>query len=131
AVALGAFELTLPARIAPHTAVPRDAWIATDHEVYHVVLPEQPNAGAAQFLIPLPSPVKTGCVALVLDGASAEDAEGVVSVSELSARPAAAASLEELVRALGGGGPEAEAAAGVLRASGDAAFSAVAASFAG
>jgi len=71
AVALGAFELTLPARIAAHTAVPRDVWLATDHELYHVVLPEQPNAGAAQLLVPLPSPVKTGCVALVLDGASA------------------------------------------------------------
>jgi HEAT repeat protein len=131
AVALGAFELTVPARIAPHTAVPREAWLVTDHEVFHVVVPEPPNGGAAHYVAPLPAPVKTGCVALVLDGASAEDPEAMVSVAELSARPAAAASLDELVHALGGGGPEAEAAAGVLRAGGNAAFTAVAASFAG
>src|SRR5262249_28806473 len=112
-------------------AVPRDVWVVMEHEVFHVTLPEAANGGAQHVVATLPAPVKTGCVALVLDGASTEDAEATVAISELGARAAAAASMDDLVKALGGGGPDAEAAAAVLRASGDAAFSAVAAAYAG
>jgi hypothetical protein len=131
AVAIGAFEIAIPPRRAPHAAVPRDVWLVTEQQVFRVALPEAPAADGARFEVALPSPITTACVALVLEGATADDAEASVAVAELGARPAAGASSEELVRALSGGGPEAEAAAAVLRVSGAEALSKVAAAFAG
>jgi HEAT repeat protein len=131
AVAIGAFELAIPPRRAPHAAVPRDVWLVTERQVFHVALPEAPAAEGGRFEVALPSPVATACVALVLEGATAEDAEASVAVAELGAKPAAGASTDELLRALAGGGPEAEAAGAVLRVSGGEALSKVAAAFSG
>ncbi len=128
-VPIGAFEIALPERKAPHAAVPREVWIVTDARVFHVKLPEPRSTDAARYEVALPEPVSTSCVALVLDAASSDDPETNVAVAELAARPATAASLDDLVRALGAGGPGAEAAGAVLRASGDGAMSRVAAAY--
>ncbi len=129
-VPLGALEIALAPRSAAHAAVPREVWIATDHQLFRVTLPD-PGHGGARFEVGLPSPVTTGCIAVVLESASSDDAEAVVAIAEIAARPALGASPAELVQALPGGGAKAEAAAAVLRASGPEAHSAVAAAFAG
>ena len=129
-VPIGAFEIALPARKAPHAAVPRDVWLVTDRQVFHVNIPEPRAAEGARYEVALPAPVSTSCVALVLDGAATEDADANVAVAELGARPATAASLDEMVHALAGGGEGAEAAGAVLRVSGPDAQARVAAAFA-
>jgi hypothetical protein len=128
-VAIGGFEIALADRRAPHAAAPRDVWLVTDARAFHVRLPESKATEPSRYEVSLPAPVSTSCVALVLDGASSEDPEANVGVAELAARPSSAASLDELVRALGSGGQEAEAAGAVLRASGDEAMTRVAAAF--
>jgi hypothetical protein len=130
AVPLIGFDIALPARKAPHAAVPRDVWLVTEHQVFRVNLPEAPAAEGARFAVTLPVPVTTACVSLVLDEASSNEPDAAVAVAELAARPALRASKEELVRALAGGGPDAEAAGGILRASGPEALTDVATAFA-
>jgi hypothetical protein len=130
-VPLGGFELALPARKAPHAAVPRDVFIVTDRQVFKVNLPEASAVDGARYEVSLPSPVSTSCVAIVLDGATSDAADATVAVAEVRARPASSASLDELVASLAGGGQAAEAAAGVLRVSGVEAQGRVASAFGG
>jgi hypothetical protein len=132
-VPIVAFELGLPAhRTASLPAVPRELWLATDRELFHVTVPQDPGRPpGARYEVRLPVPVHTGCVAVVFDAASSDDPKASVALSEVWARPEHGASVAELVHTLAGGGPEAEAAAAVLRSSGPEAFSAVRVAFSG
>lgn len=153
-VPLAGFDLVLPRRESPHATFPNELFVATDQEVFRVALPEEattkfaapipkppanPRATiAASSLAPsplrygvtFPAPVKTSCVAVILEAAPDTHKDASVGIAEVMARPATGGDVESLVRALAGGGPEAEAAAAVLRATGPSAFSAVVAAFA-
>jgi hypothetical protein len=115
-------------------AAPRTFYLATDSQTYKVTLPEDawlhPNAA---YDVPLPDPVKTSCVALVLDDAYARgNAHPEVTVAELYAYSewdVPAANLATVANDLKGGGTRAEAAAGVLKRAGDTGITAAAAAY--
>jgi HEAT repeat protein len=160
-VPLAGFDLVLPLRDREvlHATVPRELFLLTDAQSYKVTLPPDattkfvesgspPKPSAAtlsratgapkpeprpelRYTVTLPAPVKTACVALIVESAADTHKDAVVGIAEVAARPATAGDVETLVRSLAGGGPDAEAAASVLRATGPAAFSAVVAAFSG
>jgi HEAT repeat protein len=115
-------------------AAPRTFYLATDSTTYKVTLPEDgwlhPNVA---YDVPLPDPVRTSCVALVLDEAYARgNAHPEVTVAELYAYSewdVPAASLATVAGDLKGGGARAEAAAGVLKRAGDRGVAAAAAAY--
>jgi HEAT repeat protein len=104
----------------PAGAAPRTFYLATDAALFEVTMPEDAWAhpGAA-YDVPLPEPVTTSCVALVLgDAYMRGNASADVTVAELyaySAFDSTGAQLDSVAQALAGGGPRAEAAAGVLK----------------
>jgi hypothetical protein len=111
---------------------PRELWLATDHQLFHVTIPADATPGAgSRYAIALPSPVQTSCVALVLESASTDRRDASIGVAELWARPASGGTTDELVHRISSGGPEADAAAAILRSSGPEAFVAVASAFDG
>jgi HEAT repeat protein len=120
-VPLTRFAITVaPKAPKPGGAAPRTFYIATDSTLFEVAMPEDAwmHPGAA-YDISLPDPVTTTCVALVLgDAYTRGNPKPEVTVAELSAYSAfdaPGATLESAAVALSGGGPRAEAAAGVLK----------------
>jgi hypothetical protein len=160
-VPLGGFDIVLPLRdpAETHATIPRELFLLTDAQTYKVTLPADattkfvesgvpPKPSAAtlarrtgapkpeprpelRYTVTLPAPVKTACVALIIESAADPHKDAVVGVAEVAARPATAGDVETLVRSLAGGGPDAEAAGAVLRATGPSAFSAIVAAFPG
>lgn len=114
---LHAFEITLPRDDAAHAALPSELFLATEHDVFRVVLPGKAARGE-RFTVSLPGPLHAGCVALVLESATPESRDAVVGIAELSAQATLEAKPAELVRKLSGGGQEADAAGELLRALG-------------
>jgi HEAT repeat protein len=110
---------------------PRELWLGTDHELFHVTFPDDKERGTAEYQVLLPSPVRTSCVALVIESAVSDHSEVKVGVAELRAEPALGGTLDELVHRISTSGPEADAAAAILRSRGRDGFVAVAAAFDG
>ncbi|MEZ4260377.1 MAG: HEAT repeat domain-containing protein [Polyangiaceae bacterium] len=117
-----------PPEPAADGAAPRTLYVATDAATFHVTLPEDAwrKPGRA-YDIPLPEPVRTTCVAVVLDEAYANGkAAPVVSIAEMyavSRFDAEGASLDDVAAALAG--ERAEEAAGVLKRAGERGLEAV------
>jgi HEAT repeats len=115
----------------PDGVSPRTFYLATDAALFEVTMPEDAwgHPGAA-YDVPLPEPVTTSCVALVLGEAYTRGkAKPEVTVAELyaySSFDSPGAKLETVALALSGGGPRAEAASGVLKRAGVAGLSAMA-----
>lgn len=106
-------------------------WLITTHEVFKVRFTNDPwKTPGVHYRIGLSHPVVTDCVALVTDSAYGDSPKAEVTFAELSARTEfEAASLENLMGALAGGGPRAEAAGSVLAGMGEPAFQAINAGF--
>jgi HEAT repeat protein len=106
-------------------AAPRTFYLATDTALFQVAMPEDAwmHPGAA-YDIALPDPVTTSCVALILgDAYTRGNPKPEVTVAELyaySAFDAPGATLGSVALVLSGGGPRAEAAAGILKRAGGA-----------
>ncbi len=120
-VPLTRFALAVaPKNPRPEGAAPHTFYLATDVALFEITMPEDAwlHPGAA-YDLPLPEPVTTSCVALVLGDAYARgNSKPEVTVAELyaySAFDAPGAKLDVVALALSGGGPRAEAAAGVLK----------------
>lgn len=126
------FQITVapPGANPTSGAAPKSLFLVTDAETYAVTLPEDGwlSPGAA-YDVPLPEPIKTGCVALVLDEAYARgNARPDVTVAEIAAFSEfdiAGAKPESLAKLLVGGGPRADAAASVLKRAGSGGVAAV------
>lgn len=116
--------LTAPGTKVDAANVPRELWLVTRSQVYHVTLPpEAATEAGARFRVTLPKPIQTDCVAQVLESAFAERADSRVAVAELSVTSEfEGADAATLVGALAGGGERARAAAAVLRGLGEPAF---------
>ncbi|HQP33759.1 MAG TPA: HEAT repeat domain-containing protein [Polyangiaceae bacterium] len=115
-------------------AAPRKLWIAVDGRLIGVTMPEDAwKAPGGRYLVQLASPVRSSCVALVLDDAfvgkdakkAAVSLAEVTAVSEFDGR----LDLAGLVGAMAGGGARAQAAAAVLARGGEAARKAVSARY--
>jgi HEAT repeat protein len=128
---LSALRVTIAPEGAPPSptgAAPRTFFVATDDQLFHVVMPEDawPLPGKS-YDVPFPGELRTNCVAVVLDEAYARGlAAPEVSIAEVSALSrfdAENATLEDVAKALGTA--RSEEAAALLRRSGDAGLAAV------
>jgi HEAT repeat protein len=112
-------------------AAPKKLWLATEESLYGVAFPDDGwGRAGASYDVKFPVPLKTRCLAVVLDEAYVKraGADVDVSIAEITAHsefdgktdPAA------LAGALAGGGERARMAAALLARGGDAAFEATA-----
>jgi hypothetical protein len=117
---------------------PRAVTIVTDGGVFAVELPEDAGArGGADFAVPFTAPIRTRCVAVVVDDvypapkSAKKGADPAAYLSELVARTALdGATLDEIAMKLAGQGPDkAKAELAVLSASGDAGIAAITAAY--
>ncbi|MFZ5895967.1 MAG: HEAT repeat domain-containing protein [Myxococcota bacterium] len=127
---LTGFELSVPGGAA-RSHVPRELWLATKQQLFHVTLPDDAaKTAGARYRVTLPKPVQTDCVALVLESAFEERPDAAVSVNELRATTELeSADPKALVGALAGGAERARAAGALLRALGTPGFEAIAQGF--
>ena len=132
-VPINAFDLLVrPAhKTVPNAVGAEIIWLVTTHDVYKVRFAEDPwKFPGMHWRISLGHPIVTDCVALVTDTAYGESPKSEVTFAELSVLTEFdAANIDNLLGALAGGGPRAEAAGSVLSGMGDAATSAVEAKF--
>ncbi len=130
---LKAFDLVVrsAAPSVPKSAVPRELWLVTKSQIFHVTLPDEAATAPGQrFRVILPKPVQTDCVGLVLEAAFEERPNAEVGVVELAAvSDLGAVDPAGLVAALAGGGERARAAGALLRALGVPGFAAIIAGF--
>ena len=132
-VPINAFDLLVrpPHRTVANGVGAELLWIITTRETYKVRFAEDPwKYPGMHWRIALPHPTVTDCVALVTDTAYGESPKSEVTFAELGVRTEfEAASIDNLIGALAGGGPRAEAAGSVLSGLGESAFKAVDARF--
>ena len=122
------FEFTFRGDSAPAGgAAPREMWLATDDDVFHVTVPEDAWEHPGQrYAVALPKPVSTSCVAVVAESLNANASGDRLTIAEVAARSTFAdMPLDSLIRNLSSGGERAEQAAAALRAAGEPAFQAV------
>jgi HEAT repeat protein len=112
---------------------PEKLWLVTDKQVYSVSFPSDPwKAPGVTWKVTLPAPMQTGCVAIVVESAYGNRPDAEVTLAEVNARSEfTTASIDNLVGALAGGGPRADAAGTVLAGLGPEAHAAVAKAFGG
>lgn len=118
-------------REVPKGVGPEKLWLVVGQQLYAISFPSDPwKAPLVKWHVSLPAPVKTDCVAVVAESAYGEKPDSLLTLADISAETEFAnASIEELVGALAGGGPRAEAASTVLSAMGEPAQRAVATAF--
>ncbi|HEY5957239.1 MAG TPA: HEAT repeat domain-containing protein, partial [Polyangiaceae bacterium] len=111
---------------------PEKLWLVSDKLVYSINFPSDPwKAPGVTWKVALPSPLQTNCIAIVTESAYGERPDSEVTLAEINARSEfTLASIDNLVGALAGGGPRADAAGTVLASLGPEAFAAVAKAFA-
>jgi hypothetical protein len=138
---------SLPEGQAPNSSAPSALWLVLDESVFHVSLPERAwgldaSGKPVTVSVALPSPVKTSCVGVVLDGTPPEQApktktpkgeQGAdidVTIAEISAETqVSAADVAAAAAALGGPAGAAQAAQELLVAFGEGGQRAVAKHF--
>lgn len=75
-----------PTKPKAEGAAPKTFFVTTDEKMFLVTLPEDAWTKPGQaYDVPLPEPVRTGCVAVVLDEAYARSAAPEVSIAEIAA----------------------------------------------
>lgn len=117
-----------PSRPKPEGAAPRTFFIATDAKMFLVTMPEDAWTKPGQaYDVPLPEPVRTSCVAVVLDEAYVHGATPPeVSIAEIAAITkfdVEGAKLGDVAKALAS--PRGDEAAALLRRAGDDGLAAV------
>lgn len=120
-----------PSPAAPREggAAPRTLFVATDQKLFHVTLPEDAWAKpGASYEVTLPEPVRTTCLAVVLDEAYgrglAAPEVSLAAVSALTKFDVDGASMDDVAKELAG--PRADEATALLRRGGDDGLAAVA-----
>ncbi|MEO6601266.1 MAG: HEAT repeat domain-containing protein [Polyangiaceae bacterium] len=110
---------------------PREFWIAGNHDLRHVTMPDDAwKFPGAHYSVKLDPPLQGDCIALVTESAFDESPTARVTFAELSARTEFdSSSVPALVAALAGGGERAQGALAVLRVVGQPGFDAVALAF--
>ena len=117
-----------PTTPRPDGAAPRTFFLATDQKLFHVTMPEDAwMKPGVSYEVPLPEPVRTTCIAVVLDEAYTRNLGAPeVSFAEVSAVTkfdVDRATLDDVANELAG--PRADEAAALLRRGGDQGLAAV------
>jgi hypothetical protein len=112
-------------------AAPKSFFLATKDKVFAVAMPEDAWSHPARaYDVKLPEPIKTSCLALVLDDAYVHrTTKPDVSIAEITAYSeldTPGATLDTVAATLGTGGHRAEVAAAILKRAGDAALKPIA-----
>ncbi len=136
-VPLARLAITIAPQAPPsaHGAAPRTFFLVTDDRTIAVTLPEDAwTHPRAAYEIPLVDPLRASCLSLVLDKAYVHPREPhpEVTIAELTAYSAfdtPGATLDQVAKALDGGGARSEAAKAVLERAGDAGLAAAAAAY--
>jgi HEAT repeat protein len=119
-----------PTKEVPRGAGPRKIWLATSDALFAVTFAEDPwTRPGASYDVKFPAPLKTRCLAVVLDEAfvKAKDPDADVTLAEITAHTEfdGKADPASLAGALAGGQARAKMAAAILSRGGDAAYDAV------
>lgn len=122
----------VPSPIRSNGAAPRTLFLASDQKLFHVTLPEDAwLKPGASFEVPLPEPIRTSCLALVLDEAYTRNlSTPEVTVAEVAAMTkfdVDGASIDDVAKELSG--PRADEAAAILKRGGDDGLAAIARRF--
>jgi HEAT repeat protein len=125
-----------PTKELPKGAAPRKIWLATPDALFAVSFSDDPWAHAgASYEVKFPAPIRTRCLAVVLDEAYVKGREPDVDVTlaEVTAHTEfdGKADPAALVGALAGGQNRARMAAAILSRSGDKAYDAIIQAYAG
>ena len=120
-----------PTKARPEGAAPKTFYVTTDEKMFLVTMPEDAWSKTGQsYDVPLPEPVRTGCVAIVLDESYARSAAPEVSISEIGAVTkfdVDGAKIGDVAKALST--PRGEEAAALLRRAGIEGLTAVVAEY--
>ena len=119
-----------PTKEVPKGAGPRKIWLATSDALFAVTFAEDPWARpGASYDVKFPAPLKTRCLAVVLDEAyvKAKDPDVDVTLAEITAHTEfdGKADPASLAGALAGGQARSKMAAAILSRGGDPAYDAV------
>jgi HEAT repeat protein len=119
-----------PTQDVPKGAAPRKIWLATPDSLFSVTFPDDPWARAgASYEVRFSSPIRTRCLAVVLDEAYVKPRtpEVDVTLAEVTAHTEFDTNADPvaLAGALAGGQDRAKMAAAILSRSGDRAYDAV------
>ena len=132
-VPLQSFEFVVrpQTREIKHGVGPEKLWLVTEKQSFSITFPSDPwKAPGVTWKVALPTPVRTNCVAIVTDTAYVDKPDAEVTLAEVNARSEfTVASIDNLIGALAGGGPRAEAAGTVLAGLGTEAYVAVGIAF--
>jgi len=137
AVSVSGFELVVrPTQEGPPGGMaPRKLWLVTDRDSFQVDLPEDAWSAppGTSYGIDLPKPIRSDCVALVLDQAYESKTGSDLTLTELRARTEfdRGSDWSAALKALGQGGAQADAASALLRRGGAAAVEATIRSYDG
>ncbi|HTM45820.1 MAG TPA: HEAT repeat domain-containing protein [Polyangiaceae bacterium] len=120
-----------PTGVAPALgAAPKELWLVTDDQLFHVNLPENGwKPDAPSYAVDLPAAVHSSCVALVLEKGFEAKKDTQITISELWANTALGQNWSEIASALDHSDEEARAAADALSYGGEPAFAAAAQAF--
>lgn len=120
-----------PAKPRETGAAPKTFFVAVDDALFQVTMPENAwSFPGKAYEIPLPKPVKTSCVALVLDESYAQTANPEVTIAEVNATTkfdAEGAKLGDVAKALATS--RGDEAAALLQRAGDEGIAAAAAEY--
>jgi HEAT repeat protein len=119
-----------PTKDLPKGIAPRKIWVATPDALFAVTFPDDPWAHAgSSYEVKFPTPIKTRCLAVVLDEAygKAKQTDVDVTLAEVTAHTEfdGKADPQALAGALAGGQDRARMAAAILARAGDPAYDAV------
>src|SRR5581483_4263518 len=113
-------------------ASPRKFYLVTPDKTFAVMILSAMQPGES-YDIPFAEPIKTSCMALVLEEAYVTQPKPDVGIADLQAYSEleqGGATAEDIAKTLGGSGARTDAAAGVLKRAGDAGAKAVLATYA-
>jgi HEAT repeat protein len=118
-----------PTKDVPKGIAPRKIWVATPDALFAVTFADDPWARAgSSYEVKFPAPIKTRCLAVVLDEAYGKGKQDVdVTLAEVTAHTEfdGKADPQALAGALAGGQDRARMAAAILARAGDPAYDAV------
>ncbi len=130
-VAISKLAITIaPQTPSPTGASPKRFFLATKDQLFSIEIPEDAWAHPARaYDIALPEPVKSSCLALVLDESYSSPTKTDVTIADVAAYSeldAAGATLESVAADLGAGGQRAKVAEAILKRAGNAALAPIA-----
>ena len=108
---------------AAATVAPKSFYLATEKKLFQITMPEDAALHpGSTYDVAFAEPIASPCIAVILDEVYSKDAHPVVAIAEMTAFSsfdAPGAKLDDVAKALSGGGARSQAAAALLKRAGD------------